>query len=313
MQDILFSLNIVAPVFLVVALGYFLTRIKVWDGDFLKTANKLCFNVFLPIYLFYNIYISDFSKIFDIKLIFFIFVSVTVIFLFGIFVIPLFIKDRGRCAAIIQALFRGNYALLGVPICQSMFGDAGVAAAAVASAFVIPYFNILATILLSIYSRDNKTSVKNVVIKILKNPLLIGCVLGMLSALLKIKLPTAIESAMSNIKGLTTPLSLLVLGGDFKFREFASNIKPVIATTAARLLLVPGIVLAIAAYFGFSHESLGVLIAVYATPVAVSSYPMTRQMNGDYELAGQLVVSTTFCSMFTVFIFVYALKIAGLV
>ncbi len=312
MQDILFALNIVAPVFMIVALGYFLTQIKVWNGDFLKLANKLCFNVFLPIYLFYNIYKSDFTQVFDIKLIGFIFASVTLIFAIGLILIPLITKDRGRCAAVIQALFRGNYALLGVPICQSMFGDAGGAAAAVASAFVIPYFNILATILLSIYSRDNVTSPKEVFIKILKNPLLIGCVLGMIAALSGIKIPTAFEKALENIKGITTPFSLLVLGGDFKFREFASNLKPVIFTTFGRLVIVPAIVLSAAALLGFSHESLGVLIAVYATPVAVSSYPMTRQMNGDYELAGQLVVSTTFCSMFTIFIFVYALRLAGL-
>lgn len=312
MQDILFSLNIVAPLFILVAVGYFLTQIKFWDDNFLKIGNKLCFNVLLPVMLFYNIAHSDFFKIFDGKLIVFIISSVTVLFLLGLFLIRFFTKDGGRRAAIVQALFRGNYLLLGVPICASMFGEEGGAVASVASAFVIPYFNILATILLSIYSRDKVTTVKSVLLKIAKNPLIIGCVLGMVASLIRLPIPETIDKALTNIKSLATPFALLILGGDFKFRELHSNLKPVIFTTLMRLIVIPAIIIGTAVLLGFSGVSLGVLIAVYATPVAVSSYPMTRQMNGDYELAGQLIVSTTFCSMFTIFIFVYGLRLLGL-
>lgn len=312
MEDILFSLNIVAPIFLMVALGYLLTRLHLWDAEFLKKANKVCFTIFLPVLLFYNIYQSDFSHIFDLRLILFILAAVTVLFLAAMLLIPLFTKDGGRRGAIIQALFRSNYLLLGVPISQSMFGDAGGAAASVAAAFVIPYFNILATLVLSIYSRDKNTSAKDVLLKIIKNPLIIGSVLGMLAVAMHLTLPGPIDRTLRDIKGIATPFSLLILGGDFKFHELASNIKPVIATTIGRLLIVPRIMLPAAVAFGFRGTALGVLISVFCTPVAVSSYVMTRQMHGDYELAGQLVVSTTFFSMFTIFLFVYALRLAGL-
>lgn len=312
MEDILFSLNTVAPIFILVAAGYFMTRIHLWNGEFLKMANKICFTVFLPVLLFYNIYKSDFSKIFDPKLILFIILAVTVLFLVAMLVIPLFTKDGGRRGAIIQALFRSNYLLLGVPICQSMFGDAGGAAASVAAAFVIPYFNILATFVLSIYSRDQVTTWKSVLLKIAKNPLIIGSMLGILAVAVGLKLPAPIEKTLMDVKGIATPLSLLILGGDFEFRELMSNIAPVILTTLGRLIIVPGIMIPVAVMLGFSGTALGVLISVFCTPVAVSSYVMTRQMHGDYELAGQLVVSTTFFSMFTIFLFVYGLRLAGL-
>lgn len=312
MQDILFSLNIVAPLFILVAVGYFLTQIKFWDDNFLKIGNKLCFNVLLPVMLFHNISKSDFFAVFDGKLIIFTLASVTLLFFWGVFLIRFFTKDGGRRAAIVQALFRGNYLLLGVPICASMFGDEGAVVASVSSAFVIPYFNILATILLSIYSRDKVTTVKGVLIKIAKNPLIIGCVLGIVASLVKLPIPETFDKAFTNIKSIATPFALLILGGDFKFRELKSNLKPVVITTLLRLIIVPAAIITAAVFFGFSGVSLGVLIAVYCTPVAVSSYPMTRQMNGDYELAGQLIVSTTFLSMFTIFIFVYGLRLLGL-
>ncbi|MEG2570760.1 MAG: AEC family transporter [Clostridia bacterium] len=312
MSDVLFSFNAVAPIFILVALGFLLTKLKVWNDDFLKLANRVCFTVFLPVMLFYNIYKSDFSRVWSPRLIGFIIIAVTVLFAISCLIVPRFTKDGGRRGAIIQALFRGNYLLLGVPICQSMFGDAGGAAAAVAAAFIIPYFNILATVVLSIYSRDTKISLRAVILKIIKNPLIIASVLGMLAVAVGLSLPTVIDTVLLDIRGIGTPLSLLILGGDFKLRELRGNLKPIIATSAARLILVPAVMLTAAYALGFRGVELGVLVSVFGTPVAVSSYVMTHEMRGDYVLAGQLIVATTFGAMFTTFLFVYALRAFGL-
>ena len=53
--DLIFSANVVVPIFLLIILGYFLTRIKLWDGHFLKIANDVCFKCLLPVLLFYNV------------------------------------------------------------------------------------------------------------------------------------------------------------------------------------------------------------------------------------------------------------------
>lgn len=312
MGDILFAFNIVAPIFIMVAAGYFFTQIKLWNAEFLKVGNKVCFTVFLPVLLFYNIYKSNFSDIFNAKLIVFIIAAVTVLFLLAVLFIPLMIKDRARCGVVIQALFRSNYLLLGVPICQSMFGDIGGATASVVAAFVIPYFNILATIVLSIFNKERITSVRVVIKKILLNPLIIGSVLGIVAVAIGLKLPGPIDTTLRDVKEIATPLALLLLGGDFKFHELFSNLGAVIWSTIGRLIIVPAIMLPIAIWLGFSGVSIGVLVSIFCTPVAVSSYVMTRQMKGDYVLAGQLVVSTTFCSMFTIFGFIYILRILGL-
>ena len=69
MENLIISFNVVLPLFLCIALGYFLRRIQFVDGDILNKLNKLCFKVFLPIYLFHSVYSTDLSAAFNGKLI----------------------------------------------------------------------------------------------------------------------------------------------------------------------------------------------------------------------------------------------------
>jgi predicted permease len=55
------------------------------------------------------------------------------------------------------------------------------------------------------------------------------------------------------------------------------------------------------------------VLAVFGSPIAVSSYTMAEQMEGDGRLAASLVVLTSVCSIVTMFLFIFALKQLGLV
>ena len=63
--DLIFSANVVVPIFLLILLGYFLTRIKLWDEHFLKIANNVCFKVLLPVLLFYNVASANIFEVFN--------------------------------------------------------------------------------------------------------------------------------------------------------------------------------------------------------------------------------------------------------
>ena len=87
-SDLIFSANVVVPIFLLIILGYFLTKIKLWDGHFLKIANEVCFKCLLPVLLFYNVATANIFEVFNLKLI--IYVCLCACLLCGIlfFIIP---------------------------------------------------------------------------------------------------------------------------------------------------------------------------------------------------------------------------------
>ena len=156
MENFIFSAEIVLPLFILIMIGYLLSRVGIFNANFLKTADSVCFRVLLPVLLFYNIYKCDFMNIVNQKLITFILIGILVVAFLGVCLVPMIVKNNGRRGTIIQMLYRGNYLLFGIPICQSIAGDEGAAIAAMIAAILIPVFNIVSVIILSIFGGRKK-------------------------------------------------------------------------------------------------------------------------------------------------------------
>ena len=326
MESLFFAINAVSPIILTVAVGYWLKRIGMMNGDFSKKANRLVFRVFLPVMLFMNIYGIE-----NIKSVSFGYVIYSVAALLILFAVALpsvmILTDKKKCrGALLQAVFRSNYALIGIPLASSLSPSNGAAVATLLSAFMIPVFNILAVIALAIFNNDGeKPNIKKVLIGIAKNPLILSICAGLVAlgirALLvnagisfRISEIPAVWNTLKYLSNIATPLSLLVLGAQFEFSAISSLKREIITGTIIRSLIVPvlGIGIAFLAFRNsFDRAQFAALVAVFCTPVAVSSVPMAQEMGADAELAGQLVVFTTISSAFTVFIASFLLKSAG--
>ena len=327
MDSLIFAFNSVSPIIFTVTVGYFLKKLGLMNADFSKKANKLVFRVFLPVMLFLNIYgIESMSLVsFDYVL----YALVSLLILFGL-AIPLviFLTDKRNCrGALLQAVFRSNYALIGIPLASSLFPGDGAAVATLLSAFMVPAFNTLAVIGLSIFNNDGeKPNFKKILLGILKNPLILGIAAGLvalgiraifveLDISFRISEIPAVWNTMKNLSNIATPLALLVLGAQFEFSAIPSLKREIICGVILRSVIVPllGIGVAYLAFRGsFSGAQFAALVAVFCTPVAVSSVPMAQEMGADAELAGQLVVFTTLTSAFTVFITSFLLRLAGI-
>ncbi|MBR3839885.1 MAG: AEC family transporter [Erysipelotrichales bacterium] len=317
LQDLLFSANIVLPIFLLIVIGYFLTKLKLWDEHFLKVANNVCFKCFLPVLLFSNVADANIFEVFDGKLILFACVSVALIAFTLFLIVPRFVKDPKRIGVMIQGTFRSNFLLFGIPLGQSIGGAEGTILAAVLAAFYVPVLNMLATIVLYVYSDAENKDLKSALIGIATNPLVIGGLSGLVFSVIRnmvgFEMPTILSTTLTNIKSIATPFAFLILGGDLKIDNLLKNIKYSIFAVVGRTVVIPVIMLTIASMFGFGKLQIGILLAIYATPNAVSSYAMARNYEADYELAGEIVTLSTIVSVVTMFIFITVCKNIGLI
>ncbi|MGN1154712.1 MAG: AEC family transporter, partial [Agathobacter sp.] len=115
---------------------------------------------------------------------------------------------------------------------------------------------------------------------------------------------------------ISSPLALIILGGQFDFAAVKELRKQIAIGTLARVVIVPTIAIGLAitlstftSLIDFSAEVYPAFIALFGTPVAVSSAIMAQEMDNDGTLAGQLVVWTSIASIFTIFFFVVACAI----
>ena len=325
MNSFLFALGAVAPIILMVAIGYLIKKIKLANADTAKTLNRLVFRVFLPCMLFLNVYKIDSIEDIDLGYVAYALIVLLVIFALAIPCVMLVTKQGARRGVLLQAVFRSNYALIGIPLAQSLFGDEGLAIATLLSAAAIPMFNILAVISLSVFSDEQRVNVKKILLGIIKNPLILSVLAGVGALGIRLLFVRAgisfrladikpVYTVLGYLSNLATPLALLVLGIQFEFSAVKEMKREIVFGTLARTVIAPTLAIGVA-YVMFREQFDGAhfaaFVAMFATPVAVSSVPMAQEMKGDAALAGQLVVWTTLASALSVFIASWLLKLAG--
>lgn len=325
MEDLIFAINAVLPIILMIAVGYLLKKIKLLEENTALKLNTLVFRVFLPVMLFLNVYkIQSFNEI-DFSFIFYAIGITVVAFLIGIPIMHVLFKDNRQRSVMLQGIFRANYALVGIPLAESLFGVEGSIMASLLSAFIVPVFNILAVICLTVYAAgDKKPSFSGVIKGIAKNPLIQGIFAG-LAALgiraifsnvgIEFRLSdiTPIYKVLQNLSSVATPLALLVLGARFELSSIPHLKKHIIIGTVNRCLIVPFLGISIAVLLNrFTGAQFATFVACFCTPVAVSSVPMSQEMGADAELMGQLVVWTTVFSAFSIFVASFMLKSIGI-
>ncbi|MDY0294416.1 MAG: AEC family transporter [Acholeplasmataceae bacterium] len=328
----LFATNAILPIVLLIILGYVLKRIGFIDQHFVNVLNKYVFRVGLPALLFFNVYnIEDFSEI-KLGVIAFAVVMMLVLFGIGLVTIPYLVKDPNQKGVVLQVIVRSNFALIGIPLAQTLGGVEAIAVVALLSAFTIPLANILSVVSLNMYQindQGEKISVKKMVLNILTNPLIIGVFTGLFVLFIRGLITpeggtpvismkddfTFMYNSIRLISQTASPMALIALGGQFQLSVVKPLFKEITLGVAWRILIVPLITLGLAYYLedqivGMEHAYAG-LIALFATPVAVSSAIMVHEMGGDEKLAGQLVIWSSVFSIFTLFGFIVFFRSIG--
>lgn len=331
------AVNAVFPIVLLILLGYLLRRIGFLSEGFIKTGNKLVFKLCLPATLFINVY--EMTSVSDIPwdAVIYCICAILMIFLLGMLVSMVATQDNRRKGVIWQCSFRSNFAIIGSSLSVALGGEEAAAVAAILLTIMVPLFNVLAVIALEVFTEDSsghKHTPKDMALDILKNPLVIATFLGLfclgIRALQKWifgEVAFALNrelaflfSVVKNLKSLATPLSLLVMGGQFSFSVVKGMFKEIAVGTLYRVVLAP--VLGVGCALLLSHytnllscgpESIPAMLTLFGSPVAVSSAVMAGQMGNDEQLGTQLVVWTSIASIPTIFVFSCILMYAGLI
>lgn len=327
------AVNAVLPLVLVILLGYLLRQRGFLSEAFVKTGNKLVFNVCLPCMLFINVYdIEGFGSI-NWGIVCYCVLMLLVLFVLGYGAAVTATGDPRRRGVIWQCVFRSNFAIIGLSLAGALGGSQAEAVAAIISSVTVPMFNILAVIALSWFDRrPGKGGLGNILGTIAQNPLILAVVLGLGCVSLR-ELQTALlgrtvftiredlpflYTAISNLKAIASPFALLVLGGQFTFSAVKSLRREIAVGTVWRIVLSPllgigcAVILSALGLLRCGVSEYPALIAMFGSPVAVSSAVMAGSMGADEQLATQLVVWTSLLSIVTIFVQVCILMAMGL-
>lgn len=310
-QNFIISIEAVAPMFLIMAIGIWVRKLGLLHEQEAKRLNKLVFHVFFPPLMFSNLYGAQIGNAFHGKLIAFSVIMVLLAFAATTAIVMKIEKSNQKRGAMIQAIYRSNFVIMGIPVVSNIFGGENLATTAVAITVIVPLYNILAVVVLEIF-RGGRPSIGHIMKGICTNPLIIGAVLGALTIPLRLELPTFLESTLFSMKEVATPMALLVLGASLNRKSLEESKRNLTICLLGRLVIVPALALTIGAAIGLRDVAFVTLIAIFASPTAVSSYTMAEQMDSDGQLAGNCVVFSSALSSITLFGWIFVFKTMGM-
>ena len=309
MQEFLVTLNIMLPLLLMLGIGWLLRRIGLMTEPVTQGMNKLVFRLFLPVLLFNNVRGLDVASAPGLSFAAYLFFGVLGVYLLARLIVPRLVKDPRKSGVVVQGVFRTNFAILGVPMMQSIFGQAGMATVTLGLPVVIPLNNVLAV--LALLPCGGKADFRSVIRKIVTNPLIIGVALGGICLWSGLTLPSPIDKVCTELGSLATPVSLLVLGASLRWQGMKDSRRLLTWMLVFKQLIIPFAMAGLAVLLGFRGMELAVIVILFGAPTAVSSFPMAQAMGGDGQLAANTVVMTTVLSMGTLFALIYLCKLAA--
>lgn len=317
MTHFLYALQAVIPVFLLILTGYVLKRSGRINQNFIHTGSRLVFQFALPALLVLRISSMDrglFMSLRETVLVLAVPLGITLIsWIAAAFRLPP--EDRG---VFVQGAFRSNMAIIGLALVQGVYGEPGVEKAALMIALLIPLFNFLATLAITVplaraeeRGRPIPSLLGNTLIKLIKNPLMIAIALGFLLFLLSWELPVVVEKPLSYLSPMALPLGLICIGGGIDFSTFRDNLKRTVLASVFKILLMPLSAAILGLLWRMEPLDMGVLVLLMGSPTAVSSFPMAQALGGNGKLAANIVALSTLLSIFSLGLALTILGAAG--
>lgn len=314
MENLIFCLNATVPIFILMILGFFFMKTGIFTESFTKTMNSFVFKVTLPVLVFQDLSQEDFVAVWDGKYVLFCFL-VTLLSITLAIGTSFLLKDRSMQGEFAQAAYRSSAALLGIGFIQNIYGTSGMAPLMIIG--TVPLYNVMAVFILSFLKPGRGKLDKKLLLDTLKgivtNPIILGIVIGMVWSLLEIPQPLIMEKAVKYVANLATPLGLMALGASFDYKKAFNALKPALCASGMKLILFCMLFLPFAVKMGFTHDKLVAILVMLGSPTTVSCFVMAKNMEHEGTLSSSTIMITTFFSAFTLTIWLYVLRVMGLV
>ena len=311
LQNFIICVNAVIPSAIYLLIGILLKTTGVVSDEDVKKFTRVVFVTLYPFIMFDNLYGKNIGENFDLLLVVYSVVFTCLQIAVTWFAVSRLVKEDRNKGTMIQSAFRSNIILMGLPVGINLFGKGNVTQVALVILFVVPIYNVMSVVVLERF-RGGKADLVRTAKNVLKNPIILGAIAAGVVMLIGIKLPVPIEQTVSTLSDCTAPIAMILLGAALNLKGFSSDRKKIAFCVASKIMIWPALGIAGAVWLGMRDVALIAVLLMLATPTALASYAMAESMGGNGRLAGETVVISTIGACFTMPVWLFILKTAGM-
>ncbi len=292
-------INALLPVFLLIGVGYLLRRVGIPGEGFWAPAERITYFVFFPSLLVYNLAQAPLAGQAIGKLAITLVIAVSLLSLLLLLMRGVLGLSGPAFTSLFQCSIRFN-TYIGIAAASALWGQPGLTLSAIALAVLIPMVNVYCVAILVRWGDHGKgVGFANTVLGIIRNPLVLACVVGIALNVTGWGLPGTVAGVLEILGRAALPMGLLAVGAGLNLRALRSAGVPVGLSCVTKLVLMPATMFVIAKLMQLPPLATSVTILFAALPGATSAYILARQMGGDHELVAGMVTLQTALAVVT--------------
>lgn len=280
----------VLPIILTITVGYLVVTSGILPREGWEGTNTLNFNILIPATLVHAIAGADLSHLTSVAWIAALLATLGVVAGAAValrFLINPTVLPNSAFTTLFQTTTRWN-AFIALAAAQQFIGANGIALLALGMAILIPTINV-ANIVVLVTFGTARTSAAQVVSSIVRNPLVIGCVVGLLINMTGLQLPAPVMGALDLISRAALGMGLLAVGAGIALTRLLEWSWGVLAGVVLRLVLGPVVFIALAMVFGLNVSETLAGVLIFAVPAAANGYIVALRMGGDADLYADIM------------------------
>lgn len=297
-------IDIVLPVFGLVLAGYLVARTPILDEPGIKGLTNFVFFVAIPALLFRTMSTLTLPDTIDPLVIVAYFGSAAIVYGFGFLVARLVFKlpyDESGLMAMGGAF--SNVVLLGLPLTVLTFGEKGL----IVILFIVSFHPLvmlaLPTVVIELARGKSGRllpSLLSALGALLRNPIILAMVVGLLWGWFGIGMPKAAGAMIDLLKAAAPPTALFALGASLTRFELRGDLAQSVSMTSIKLLVMPAMVwVACSQVFGLDPLWTGVATLTAAMPVGVNVFLLASVYETYVARAASAIVISTALAVFT--------------
>jgi len=288
---------VIVPIFALIFVGFGLRRMDFPGPGFWPVSERLTYFVLFPALLIQGLSGKELSP--DLlPLSATVMCAVLAVALMARLIWPVLKLDGPAYTSLFQGAFRPN-TYIGLSIAAAMLGDQWMTLSAMALLAMIPMINVICVLTLSKHGRSGGKSIADVLLELVKNPLILACLTGLTMNLMHISLPSVLDDLLGILGKAALPMGLLAAGAGLRFQRIDGGKRSLVTSSVLHLVVLPLVAAGFAVLFGADEAARQTAIIYTAIPVSVSSFILARQLGGDHRLMAQIITFQTLISAFT--------------
>ncbi|MCW8916291.1 MAG: AEC family transporter [Magnetovibrio sp.] len=293
-------INALAPVFVLIVIGYALKRQHWVDDGFWPPAERITYRVFFPALLIASGARADLSGGEAWPMAATLFSATLATALLALILKPVLGLKPAAFTSFFQGTIRPN-TYVGVVAAFLFWGEDGLALISIGILAVVPLVNVLSVTVLVIWGdgHEGARSIKRAISEVIRNPLILACLAGFAINLAGLSLPPVIEPLLDILGRAALPIALMAVGAGLDFPHLKTNATIASVSSALKIVILPAIAWSLASAFGLEGQAFQVVILYATMPVSASAYVLARELGGDSALIAGIITASTLAAVAT--------------